>query len=379
MKRFKSIDIFRGFSMLWMFIGHLNGWWLRTEDFWLAEVIFAIMDPLGASAFLFIAGVSTMISYRGRCKKAELLEDYNMNLVKNEYFFRALIILIIALLYNASIAIAINSLLYVWIWFFLLTIAISLFLSWSLLKTSKIFRIFLGAIIWIVNHYILTFLVNFRGQPNVYGVIFHILYNSLDLDPIFSFFSFFLFGTVIGDLIFETYSIDDQTERRKALKNNFLLPILIIGPILIISGVLIQLNLNFDFGHTTMIQVPDFLLRGSISWMIYSLGIKLLIFSTLFIVEEFEIIKTKKSYKFLFYFSYYSFTIYLAHNLFYFFFLHQLNIFNVWIFIACSIILTELTLRSVYKKWGDKASLKANIGKMAASLAKKIENKKSEN
>ncbi|GAG12019.1 unnamed protein product, partial [marine sediment metagenome] len=32
MKRIKSIDILRGLSMCWMFIGHILAWWIRDKD-----------------------------------------------------------------------------------------------------------------------------------------------------------------------------------------------------------------------------------------------------------------------------------------------------------------------------------------------------------
>ncbi len=375
MKRIKSIDIFRGLSMIWMFLGHLLAWWLIREDIWLSEVCFAILDPLGASAFLFIAGVSTTISYRNRCIKAEFKDDYNMKMARNEYLFRTLFILIIALIFNLFTAIILNNPLRIWSWNILQTIAFSLFMAWPLLKTSKIFRIFLGAITWIANQLILACLYPYRGQPNFYGVLYHLVYTNLELDPIFSFFTFFLIGTVMGDIIFDIYFLENQNERKIALKNRLFLPSLIFGTILIIFGILFEINMEYNFGYRTL-ELPDFLNRGSFSWMIYSLGIELILLSTLAFLEEFEIIKTKKSYKFIFYFSYYSLTIYLAHNLLYFLFLVQLNEINIWFFITCTIILVGLLLRMIYKRWEDNASIKVQIARISLKLARMVEEKK---
>jgi len=325
--------------------------------------------------FLFIAGVSTALSYRNRCIKAEKSEDYNLKRVRNEYMFRALIILIIALLYNVIIAVALNDPTEIWKWFFLLTVAISLFLAWPLLRVSKLLRIILVAFIWVLNQFLLVFLLFHRGDPNLLGISFHFFYNSLDLDPILSFFPFFLIGTVIGDILFDINKLENLNERKIALKYKLFFPCLIIGSFLIIFGILFQLKLDIRYGHgAELYNFPDFLIRGSFSWMIYTLGIILILISVMFSIETYELIKTERSYKFLFYFSYYSLTVYLAHNILYFLFLGQLNLFNVWFFVIGVTIVVELLLRAIYNsKWREKASLKIFIGKFSIILAERVE------
>jgi hypothetical protein len=94
---------------------------------------------------------------------------------------------------------------------------------------------------------------------------------------------------VIGDVLFETFHSDlSGNKKRKSFGYNYLIPSIIIGTLLIISGVL------YEF--------PRYLLRESLSWVIYSLGINIVLISLLLSVEVFEIIKTKKSYKLFFYF-----------------------------------------------------------------------------
>ena len=93
MKRLNSIDSLRGLSMLWMFIGHLSGWWMVIEDMYIAHLLFAIFDPVGASAFIFVSGISTVFSVRNRDKKSMIDEFYNPKVIRREYFIRAFIIL----------------------------------------------------------------------------------------------------------------------------------------------------------------------------------------------------------------------------------------------------------------------------------------------
>ena len=61
LQRIKSIDIFRGLCMAWMILNHLINWWLKSEFFWLHGVAVMILDPIGASGFLFISGVKLRI------------------------------------------------------------------------------------------------------------------------------------------------------------------------------------------------------------------------------------------------------------------------------------------------------------------------------
>ena len=362
MKRLKSIDTFRGLSMLWMLVAHLLHWWLKPEDLWIYDIIWAIFDVIGAAGFLFIAGVSTAISFRNRYYKAESSDNYNSHMIKVEYMFRAFCILLLALVYNSFLAIATRNPLFIWTWFVLLTAAISLYMAWPLLKTSKLLRIFIGAIIWILNQYLLAFLTVYKGQLNIYGILYYILYHTIELDPILSFFPFFLFGTVVGEVVFEVYRIENQNYRISALKNKLIFPLFIIGAILIIFGIL------FEF--------PTFIQHRTLPWMIYSLGVELIFFSILISAEEFLIGETKRNYNFLYFFSYYSLTIYLSHNLLYFLFLYQLNAFNIWFYILPTIIITSLVLRVIYKKLGRKASVKQTIGRLASGLAIVIEEKK---
>jgi len=340
-----------------MFIGHLQAWWLREEDAWLYNLTFKIVDPIGSSAFIFIAGLATVLSLRSRFIKAQLSESYNYRIIRKEYFFRAFFIFILSLIYNISIAISLLNPLWIWTWFVLLSVSASLFISWSLLKTSIPLRIMISIIIWILNQILLEYLTPFQGQININGVLFHIFYHRLDLDPILSFLPFFLFGTVVGDIMFKIYNNEDNKLMKKALKNRLIYPGLIIGLILIILGI----SINY----------PNFLINRSFPWMIYTLGINLIILSILITYEEYTPFKFEKRYNFLFYFSYYSLTIYLLHNLLYFIFYKQLNRFSIWIFILVTCVLTGLLLKVIYVKFGSKFSLKVQIGKMAASLAKK--------
>ena len=375
MKRIKSIDIIRGFAIVCMFLYHIQIWWIKDSDLWITDILYSSYAILGTTGFLFISGVSTMISYRNRL--ARINETYTRKTMKNEYFLRALFILITALLFNIFVSFTFGEPTDIWKWFILLTIAFSLFMSWPFLKISKTLRITFSVAIWIFDQFLVVFLVNFQDEFNFFGVLYYILYNSLDQDPILTFLPFFLIGTVIGDLIYEVIEIKESKAIKRHIKKKILTPCLLIGTILVISGIIIQVPNELNKGSFEwMDKLPDFLNRGTLPWMIFALGFEILLISILFSIEEFEMIKNEKSYRFLFYFSYYSFTTYLIHNLLYFLFLDLLNIYNVFIITFITLILFGLLLKLLYKKLGGIVSLKVQIGRLSAGLAKKIDEKK---
>ena len=365
-RRLKSIDIFRGLCMAWMILGHLIDWWLKSEYSWLHKIMIMIIDPIGASGFLFISGVSIALSYRKRLNKVKVSEDYNFRMVKNSYLFRAFFIFIIAIIYNIPTAIVLKNPSMIWYWFVLLTAAVSIFLAWPLLKTSKIFRIFIAIAILAIHFIIFSWLYPFQGESNIFGIIFHILYNGIHQDPILIFFPFFIIGTVIGDLIYETIYSNKKDQQYSSFKKQLLIPVIIIGIFMIVSGVLI----NF----------PQFLRRKSLSWVIYSIGINLFLLSIFLLIEKFSRFKTQKSYKLLFYYSYYSLTIYLAHNilyvpLLYFPFLNQLDLVSIWIFAAAAFLSIGFILRAIHHKFEEKASLKVQIARLSLGVTMRIEKK----
>jgi len=362
MQRFKSIDIFRGLCMSWMFLGHLIEWWIREEYLWLRTSTFYIFDPIGAAGFLFISGVSITLSYRNRLYRVEEIKDLSYSRVKMSYFLRAFFLLAIAMIYNTAIALTKGWLSWIWTWFVLMTAAFSLFLMWPLFKISKITRILIGIIVWIISQYLYTLLFPYQNQLNIQGIFYHIFYNDYGQDPLLMFFSFFLFGTVVGDIMNDINNNSNPEARRKQLKKKIIVPISVISLGSISFGIL------FDF--------PSFLSRSSLSWLFYAIGIDLLVLMILLILEEYKIFSTQKSYRVFFYFSYYSFTVYLGHNFLYFIFYKKLDLVTIWIAVILTFLVFSLFLRQIYKIWGWKASLKAVLGKISFKLAYKIEEKK---
>ncbi len=365
MKRIKSVDTIRGLCILLMILGHLLDWWVRPEDRWLVHMLFAFLAPIAATGFMFISGFSAILSYKRKVSNIEDSNGLTMRKVKNIYLMRASLLLIVALLYNTVIAFGINDLTWIWAWNVLQTIAISLLLGWFFLNTSKTLRILVGIVLLVGNQFISILLLPYDGQTNLYGLLFYILFHPLEQFTILSYFSIFLIGTVVGDSFIKVNNIIDQEKRKHAIKYVFITPLLLIGIFLV----------SFGF----IFRFPDIVYRRTFSSLVFSIGFFLIFLSILIFNEEFEIIKPKKSYRFLYYYSFYSFTIYLAHDPLYFLFFNQLNALTVWIALVGTIIVITLLLKGIYKKWGRKASLKTQLSILSLILLSKIEQKGSKN
>jgi len=120
-------------------------------------------------------------------------------------------------------------------------------------------------------------------------------------------------------------------------------------------------------------KFPEFFVFASYSAIIYGFGEVICLFSIFMLIEEYELINTKKSYRYLYYYSYYSFTIYLAHNLLAFLFWGQFNLIIMWIFVIMLIFFIGWLLRTTHNYLGIKLSLKAGIGIVSLIMANKIQ------
>jgi len=358
MLRVKAIDIFRGLCIFYMTFGHMVYWWISQSDFWLYEVIWNLGAPVGGGGFLLVSGVSAILSYRRRLDKIQSSQDGNVKLVRNEYMLRALMIFFVSTLWNffGTLYMGLPG---VWLWFVIQTISISLIMAWPFFKTSKLFRLFICFSSWIGNEIIFAWLSPYQGQSTAAGFLYYFLYNVPDQNVILGYFPFLLAGTVIGDLFYEASLKEGFDKQQTYLKEKLFKPSLIGGFILIIFGVF------FKF--------PEFSNKETFSSHMFVFGIELLLITLLVIIKDFNKIKFKKNYSVLKYYSYYSFTIFLAHNLLFFLFPPRFNAIEIWFYIVPIMIIWTFLFYLIYKKLGKYASLKFFISKVASFLAEKIE------
>jgi uncharacterized membrane protein len=360
MKRINGVDTIRGLSIWFMIYGHLILFWLRPEDQWLKDWLYAFLQPIGATGFLFISGVSALLAF----KKNLFTKKVPVTIMRKIYLLRATFILIIGLIFNLFNAFIFEdgNLTHIWSWNALQTIAISLMLLWPLLRTSKTFRLLIAITVIITNQILLVILTPYNGQYSLLGVTYHLFFNPSDQYVILIYFGILVVGSVIGDIVFDVSNMENNQKRDLFHLNKGILYAFFTGIFVLIFGI------TFQF--------PSLLTFNSISSVLYSIGIIIITLVILILIEIFEHFKTKKSYRYLYFYSYYSFTIFLGHNLLLILFYQQLNAyFTIWIAIVVGNVALGLLFRAMYKKMGPKLSLKAIISSVSFEIVTRYNKK----
>ena len=91
-KRINSIDVVKGFAIIFIMLAHTAGSWLNSQWVFLYGVAFAFMDILGPSLFVFLSALSVVFSIR---KKQGRIPD---KVLRNGILTRGLIIIIIGVI-----------------------------------------------------------------------------------------------------------------------------------------------------------------------------------------------------------------------------------------------------------------------------------------
>ncbi|MBD3215416.1 MAG: DUF1624 domain-containing protein [Candidatus Lokiarchaeota archaeon] len=360
-KRIGCIDFFRGICIVWMIFGHLFVWWMDYSYVpFFYDSIVPLFEPLGAAGFIFISGVSLQYSYSKKLNESEIEKKIDNRVLRNTYFIRATILLIIAIFFNLGTYIQEPGISHIFSWWILFTISITLFLYWPLMKTSIYSRFIIGILILILNPILQTLLNTYSTWSPLIHIINQFLYPIDDRqNPLIPFLPFFIFGSCLGDLIKD---IDfNRYDNNKTFLRKFSYPLIFLSIFLILFGI--------------FFQFPLFILRNSYTWVIYSLGFMILVFTLLIISEKFEFINFDSKYNFLFYYSYYSFSIYLVTFIFMIFPVPKLNLYNFWFFYFLTMSLTTIALKLIYESVKGLFSIKYIMSRVSEFLTLKIEEK----
>jgi uncharacterized membrane protein len=360
-KRIGSIDFFRGLCIIWIIFGHLFVWWMEYSlvPFFYDSIV-PLFEPLGAAGFIFISGVSLQYSYSKKLNTEDKKTIINERILRNTYFIRATILLIIALFFNIGTFIQEPGKSHILSWWILFTISIILYLYWPLMKTSIYTRLIIGILVLILNPILQTILKIYSTTSPIVNFINQLLYPLDDRqNPLIPFLPFFIFGSCFGDLI---KRIDFSTK-----ENNNIFLIQFSSPMVLISIILVLFGIFFQF--------PLFILRNSYTWVIYSLGLMIFVFTLLITIEKFAIFNYDSRFNFLYYYSYYSFSIFLAQFLLMLIPVPPLNIFNFWFFYFIAMSLMTIIIKLTHDKIKGLFSIKYLMSRTSEFLALKIEEK----
>jgi MFS family permease len=280
--RIASIDFVKGFAIIFIILAHYASVWLNQDWYFMYGLAFMFLDILGPSLFVFLSALSVVFTVK---KKAGKMPE---KLIRNRVFSRGLIIMAIGMLINVGVP-NYDFPLNLWGWNILFFMGFSQIFSYYALKITKMPR----AIIGIFGEYLYE-AMNDKSE-NTYKGLFRI---------------FFTWG------IF-----------------------------LIITGVIMGFTLQtfntmnkYEYGHIDLWRIaneqsffylpgmPDFLIRGTASNMLYNLGAALTIIAVAFYFIDLKG-KLNNVVRMFNYYGKISLSLFIVHNIFMPLYFKQLNIF----------------------------------------------------
>lgn len=347
-KRIRSIDFVKGLAIVMILMAHTSNAWLDSQWKYLYGMMYALLDFLGPSLFVFLSALSVIFSVK---RKQGVVPD---KVIRNGIVTRGIVIMVIGILFNIPSVLLKNKIDWIWNWNILVFIGFSQIISLYALKLGKATRGIIGTFIIFTSDTIRHFLyIEKDGSLFIY-IIHYIVVSPEPMTPLIPFLSICFISTIFGEYLYAAM-IDGTKQAYTVLFRIFLFwGICLIGlgivypfilgtplhtyteymyndyPFLdllkIANGQTLE---DFMIKPTPIPGMPDFLIRGRSSNMCYNLGWALLIIAIFFYYIDIKE-KDNNFIRMLVYYGKVSLSLFLVHWVFISLFVGYLNI---WFFV----------------------------------------------
>lgn len=304
-KRIYSIDFVKGFAIVFIILAHTGSAWLDSEWIYLYGIVYALLDILGPSLFVFLSALSVIFSIK---RKQGVLPD---KVIRSRILNRGLVIAIIGVFFNLiSIEFTIEGVpfpLNLWGWNILMFIGFSQIFSFYALKLNKIVRIIIGMFIIFSSDTVRNFLTTGRDAGNpILTLLHYIIISPAPMTPLIPWLSICFISTIFGEYLYDAM-IDGSKQAYTMLFRIFFY----WGLFLILYGIATGFNLYHyeanpfgfpilseqEYPHIQLLRIansqmiiptfrfpgmPEFLIRGRGPNMWYNLGCALVIIAVSF-------------------------------------------------------------------------------------------------
>ena len=340
-KRIGSIDFVKGFAIVFIILAHSAAAWLNSESYFLYGMLFALLDFLGPSLFVFLSSLSVIFSIRN---KQNILPS---KVIRMRIFSRGIMIILIATIYNlTSLSFGVYAVpfpLSLWGWNILMFIGFSQIFSYYALRLTKLSRAILGIVIVFSSNFIRDsfFVPGIEAGNLVVTIVHFIVIGPNPMVPLLPGLAICFISTIFGEYLYEAMNKGTH-DAYVGLFRIFMIWSIIL--ILIGLGLGFQLYTRdtiiggvYEYPHVGLLDVangqgffaipgmPEFLIRGRGPNLIYNLGAALLVISI-----SFYFIDIKKNYgnfvKMLVYYGKVSLSLFFVHQIFLGIFSRQFNI-----------------------------------------------------
>ena len=200
-KRIASIDFVKGFAIIFIILAHVGLSWLDEDWRYIYGLVFAFLDVLGPSLFVFLSALSVIFSVR---KKKGVLPE---KVIRNGILTRGVVIIIIGVLFNPiSLQTAGEVVSFpanLWGWNILMFIGFSQIFSYYVLKFNKIVRAVIGTIIIYFSPWIREILYEFKDTNVAVFILHFIITSPLPQVPILPYLAVCFISTIFGEYLYE--------------------------------------------------------------------------------------------------------------------------------------------------------------------------------
>ena len=334
--RIVSIDFVKGFAIVFIILAHYAAVWLNEEWYFVYGLAFMFLDILGPSLFIFLSALSVVFTVK---RKAGKLPD---KLIRNRVFSRGLIIIVIGVLLNLTYVAETNYVfpLYLWGWNILFFMGFSQIFSYYALKISKMPRAIIGIFIIFLTPTIRAFLYNEQDTNLIMGFFHFIITSANPSVTLLPWLSICFISTIFGEYLYEAMNDKSENTYRGLFRIFFTW-----GVFLILAGVIMGYSLQTyntmnqdEYGHLLLLEIannqnffhlpgmPDFLIRGTASNMLYNLGAALTIIAVAFYFIDLKG-KMNNLVRMFNYYGKISLSLFIVHFIFMPLYVKQLNIF----------------------------------------------------
>ncbi len=348
-RRIKAIDFVKGFAIVFIILAHTASGWLDPDSYYLYGLMFALLDILGPSLFVFLSALSVIFSIK---RKEGIVHP---KIIRNRVFTRGVVMIIIGMITNILVIEGGEVKVAIYGWNIITFIGASQIFSYYILKIRKSWRIIIGLVIILLSPWLRALMYFGNKDGNILGIILHYIITSptphLTLLP---WISISFISTIFGEYIYEAMN--------KGTKDAYIglfrifsvwgIIFIIIGifaffpdganlaiwepgwtletPASIVGGTAEYPHLiNWAYANQQdffyIPGMPNFLIRGTSANMFYNQGAALLIISIFFYFIDIKN-KSNNLTNMLIYFGKVSLSLFLIHFIFIPLFFNQFNV-----------------------------------------------------
>ncbi|MFW9823546.1 MAG: heparan-alpha-glucosaminide N-acetyltransferase domain-containing protein [Candidatus Thorarchaeota archaeon] len=197
-RRIQSIDFVKGFAIVFIILAHTASGWLAPDSYYVYGIMFALLDILGPSLFVFLSALSVIFSIK---RKEGIVHP---KIIRNRVFTRGIVMIVIGMLTNILVIEGGEIKIAIYGWNIITFIGFSQIFSYYILKIKKSNRIIIGILIIILSPWLRAILYFGKVEGNIFLSIFHYIITSptphLTLLP---WISIAFISTIFGEYIYE--------------------------------------------------------------------------------------------------------------------------------------------------------------------------------